>query len=119
MLHPDLPGFAFVGGVQGINSATLYAMQATWLARCLKGEFDLPPATGQLAEIDALKAWNRAFVTERPNRSQILNLHQLPYIDDLMDDMGLEKRRKPFIADQFVPYRSVDYAAVTAGTNPR
>jgi cation diffusion facilitator CzcD-associated flavoprotein CzcO len=118
MLHPDIPGFAFVGGVQGINSATLYAMQATWLARYLKGEFDLPPAAGQLAEIDALKVWNRTFVTERPNRSHILNLHQLPYIDDLMDDMGLEKRRKPFIADQFVPYRSVDYAAVTAGTNP-
>ena len=89
-----------------------------YLARYLTGEFDLPPAAGQLAEIDALKVWNRTFVTERPNRSHILNLHQLAYIDDLMDDMGLEKRRKPFIADQFVPYRSVDYAAVTAGTNP-
>lgn len=114
MVHPALAGFAFVGGVQGINSATLYAMQATWLARCLRGDFTLPPAERQLAEIDALKAWNRAFVTERPNRSQILNLHQLPYIDDLMDDMGLDRRRKPVIADQFVPYRSVDYAEVTA-----
>jgi cation diffusion facilitator CzcD-associated flavoprotein CzcO len=118
MLHPALPGFAFVGGVQGINSATLYAMQATWLARCFKGEFALPSAEEQLAEIEALKAWNRSFVTERPNRAQILNLHQLPYLDDLMDDMGLEKRRKPLLADQFVPYRSMDYAAVTAGTNP-
>lgn len=118
MLHPALPGFAFIGGVQGINSATLYAMQATWLARCFKGEFSLPSADDQLAEIEALKTWNRSFVTERPNRSQILNLHQLPYIDDLMDDMGLEKRRKNWLADQFVPYRSSDYAEVTATVNP-
>ena len=113
MVHPALPGFAFIGGVQGINSATLYAVQATWLARCLRGDITLPPAAQQLAEIEALKAWNRKFVTQRPNRSQVLNLHQLPYIDDLMDDMGLDPRRKPFLADQFVPYRSVDYAGVT------
>ncbi len=119
MLHPALPGFAFVGGVQGINSATLFAMQSTWLARLLKGEFTPPSAEDQLTEIEALKAWNRAFVTERPNRSQILNLHQMPYIDDLMDDMGLEKHRKNWLADQFVPYRSADYAEVTATANPR
>lgn len=119
MLHPALPGFAFIGGVQGINSATLFAMQATWLARCIKGEFSLPPDQAQLAEIEALKAWNKTFVSARPNRSQILNLHQLPYIDDLMDDMGLEKQRKPAVANQFAPYRSVDYATVTASTHPR
>ena len=119
MIHPALPGFAFIGGVQGINSATLYAMQATWLARCLSGKFSLPTADDQLTEIEALKAWNRSFVTERPNRSQILNLHQLPYIDDLMDDMGLEKRRKNWLVDQFVPYRSTDYAEVSATVNPR
>ncbi len=119
MVHPVLPGFAFVGGVQGINSATLYAMQATWLARCWRGDFALPPAEQQLDEIEALKAWNRGFVTERPNRSQILNLHQLPYIDDLMEDMGLDKRRKYFLADQFVPSRSADYAEVAGSANPR
>ncbi len=75
MVHPSLPGFAFVGGVQGINSATLYALQSTWLARCLGGQFSLPPGTAQLDEIESLKAWNRSFVSERPNRSQILNLH--------------------------------------------
>jgi cation diffusion facilitator CzcD-associated flavoprotein CzcO len=119
MLHPALPGFAFVGGVQGINSATLYAMQATWLARCITGKFSPPPEEAQLAEIEALTEWNCRFVTARPNRAQILNLHQLPYIDDLMDDMGLEKRRKPFLAEQFAPYRSADYAEATATTNPR
>ncbi len=119
MLHPALPGFAFVGGVQGINSATLYAMQSTWLARLWTGEFTLPAAEDQLAEIDALKAWKRSFVSETPNRSQVLNLHQMPYIDDLMDDMGLEKHRKNRLADQFVPYRSADYAEVTASTSPR
>ena len=119
MLHPALPGFAFIGGVQGINSATLYAMQATWLARCIRGQFSLPPAEAQLAELDALRAWNQGFVSARPNRTQILNLHQMPYIDDLMDDMGLAKQRKPFLADQLAPYRSADYATVTAGTDPR
>ena len=118
MLHPALPGFAFIGGVQGINSATLYAIQSTWLARYLVGKFSLPAADDQLAEIAALREWNRSFVTERPNRSQILNLHQLPYIDDLMDDMGFKKRRKSWLADQFVPYRSADYAEVTASLNP-
>jgi len=119
MLHPTLPGLAFIGGVQGINSATLYAIQATWLARCWSGKLRLPADDEQLAEIEALRAWNRSFVTERPNRSQILNLHQMPYIDDLMSDMGLERQRKPFLANQFAPYRSADYADVTATVNPR
>ena len=119
MVHPALPGFAFVGGVQGINSATLYAIQATWLARGASGKFSLPDDAAQLTEIDALRQWNRATVSERPNRSQILNLHQQAYIDELMTDMHLERRRKPWFADQFTPYRSADYADATASTEPR
>lgn len=119
MVHPALPGFAFIGGVQGINSATLFAIQATWVARLLTGEFALPSAEEQLAEIEALRAWNQGFVTKRPNRSQILNLHQLPYIDDLMTDMGLEKRRKHVLLDQLVPYKSIDYETITASVYPQ
>ena len=119
MVHPQLPGFAFVGGVQGINSATLYAIQATWIARYLTGKFSLPSAEAQHDEIKSLGAWNRSIVTERPNRAQILNLHQLPYIDDLMTDMGLKKRRKNILIDQIVPYRSVDYETVVATAEPR
>jgi len=119
MVHPELPGFAFVGGVQGINNATLYAIQATWVARYLTGEFSLPSVEAQLGEIKSLKQWNQSFVTRRPNRSQILNLHQLPYIDDLMTDMGLNKQRKNILIDQFVPYKSVDYETVVATVYPR
>ena len=118
MVHPTLPGFAFVGGVQGINSATCYAIQATWVARNLTGQLSLPSSQEQLDEIKRLKLWNQSFVTKRPNRSQILNLHQLPYIDDLMIDMGLKKGRKNFLLDQIVPYRSVDYRDVVATTQP-
>jgi cation diffusion facilitator CzcD-associated flavoprotein CzcO len=119
MVHPEFPGLAFVGGVQGINSATLYAIQATWVARYLTGEFSLPSAEVQLDEIKSLKQWTESFVTKRANRSQILNLHQLPYIDDLMTDMGMNKRRKNLLLDQFVPYKSVDYETAVATTNPR
>ena len=119
MAHPELPGFALVGGVQGINSATLYAIQATWVARYLTGEFSLPSAEVQPGEIKSLKAWNQSFVTNRPNRSQILNLQQLPYIDDLMTDMGLNKQRKNILIDQLVPYNSVDYETVVATANPQ
>lgn len=118
MVHPAFPGFAFVGGVQGINSATCYAIQATWVARNLTGQFSLPSSQEQLDEIKRLKLWNQSFVTKRPNRSQILNLHQLPYIDDLMTDMGLKKQRKNFLLDQIVPYRSLDYRDVVATTQP-
>ena len=118
MVHPQLPDMAFVGGVQGINSATLFAIQATWVAACFSGRLALPGAQQQLDEIESLKAWNRKFVTSRPNRSQILNLHQLPYIDDLMTDMGLKKQRKPFLLDQFLPYESVDYADVVGSSQP-
>ena len=119
MVHPDFPGFAFVGGVQGINSATLYAIQATWVARYLTAKIFLPCAEVQLEEIKSLKEWSQSFVTRCPNRSQILNLHQLPYVDDLMTDMGLDKQRKNFLIDQFVPYKSVDYETVVATTNPQ
>ncbi len=119
MVHPDLPGMAFVGGVQGINSATCFAIQATWVARYLSGHLVLPCERDQLDEIESLKAWNRSFVTSRPNRSQILNLHQLPYLDDLMADMGLNKRRKKPLLDQLVPYRSADYEEVVNSLQPR
>jgi len=119
MVHSEIPGFAFVGGVQGINSATLYAIQATWVARYLTGKIQLPSTEVQLDEIKSLKQWTQSFVTRRANRSQILNLHQLPYIDDLMTDMGINKQRKNFLIDQFVPYKSVDYETVVATTNPR
>ena len=112
--HPDYPGFAFIGGVQGINSATCYAVQATWLAKMMRGDFSLPDTAAQLAEIEALCAWNRAQVTPRPNRSQILNLHQLPYLDDLVRDMGLDPRRKPALLNQLAPYVSADYREVVA-----
>ena len=118
MVHPDLPGMAFVGGVQCLNSATCYAIQATWVARYLTGQLSLPSAQEQLDEIESLKAWNQAFVTSRANRSQIINLHQLPYIDDLMEDMGLSKRRKNILIDKFVPYHSVDYQDVVSNLNP-
>ena len=109
MVHPDLPGFGFVGGVQGINSATCYAVQSAWLAGVFSGEIKLPSADAQVAEIEALRRWNQAFVTPRPNRTQILNLHQIPYLDDLIADMGLDPARKPFLLNQFTPYRCVDY----------
>jgi dimethylaniline monooxygenase (N-oxide forming) len=119
MVHPAMPGFAFVGGVQGINSATCYAIQATWVARWLTNQVSWPEAEAQLQEIETLRKWNESVVTQRPNRAQILNLHQLPYLDELMDDMGLKKQRKMPIAEQFAPYRSVDYKSVTATTRPR
>ncbi len=109
MVHPELPGFAFVGGVQGINSATCYAVQAAWLAGVFAGDVKLPSADTQHAEIEALRRWNREFVTPRPNRAQILNLHQIPYLDDLVTDLGRNPARKPFLLNQFLPYRSTDY----------
>jgi len=115
MVHPAFPRFAFVGGVQGINSATCYAVQAAWLARHFSGALALPGARRQLDEIEAHRAWNRALVTPRPNRSQILNLHQLPYLDDLLNDMGLQPRRKSLLLDQLAPYTSADYREVVAG----
>ncbi len=114
MVHPDYPGFAFIGGVQGINSATCYAVQATWLAKMMRGDFSLPDTAAQNAEIEALRAWNRALVTPRPNRSQILNLHQLPYLDDLISDMGKNPRLKPVLLDQLMPYVSSDYRQVVS-----
>jgi dimethylaniline monooxygenase (N-oxide forming) len=118
MVHPDLPGMAFVGGVQCLNSATCFAIQATWVARYLSGHMSLPSSQQQLDEIESLKTWNQSFVTKRPNRSQILNLHQLPYIDDLMTDMGMKKRRKNIMIDNFVPYRSIDHQDVVSNLNP-
>jgi cation diffusion facilitator CzcD-associated flavoprotein CzcO len=118
MVHPELPGMAFVGGIQCLNSATCFAIQATWVARYLSGQLSLPSSQQQLDEIESLKSWNQSFVTKRPNRSQILNLHQLPYIDDLMTDMGMKKRRKNILIDKFVPYRSIDYQDLVSNLNP-
>ena len=114
MVHPGFPGFAFVGGVQGINSATCYAVQAVWLANYFSSRFAPPGEQEQRDQIEAHRAWNRNLVTPRPNRAQILNLHQLPYLDDLMNDIGLQPRRKWPVLDQLMPYTSTDYREVVA-----
>lgn len=120
MLHPDLPNLVFVGRASTFLSVLTYSLQARWLAELLAGRVTLPERAAMLGEIEALKAWKRAWMPFSPARGARLLLHMLHYHDELLLDFGAEPLRKRGLLaplkEVFVPYQPRDYAAVVAGT---
>ncbi|KAG2428122.1 hypothetical protein HXX76_011803 [Chlamydomonas incerta] len=58
MVHPDVPGLAFVGlEAHAGSSPLLLELQAQWLAAHLAGRLALPPAAAMRADVAAQRVW--------------------------------------------------------------
>ncbi|KAG2428121.1 hypothetical protein HXX76_011802 [Chlamydomonas incerta] len=58
MVHPDVPGLAFVGlEAHAGSSLLLLELQAQWLAANMAGRLALPPAAAMRADVAAQRVW--------------------------------------------------------------
>ena len=116
ILHPDVPGLAFVGRASSFMSLTTFALQARWLAEVLSGTLEPPSNDEMKRAIKDQRAWKRSWMPAGPARSSTLLLHMSQYHDELLLDLGEDPLRKRGILgplkELFFPYVAQDYRDV-------
>ena len=110
ILHPNVPGFAFVGLASTFNNSLSAYLEARWLVAKLKGDLSLPSTVEMSKEIDRLKSWKRKIMPHQASRGSLLQLHMLHYHDELLGDLQIShKRKRNPIAELFGAYLPRDY----------
>lgn len=112
--HLDIPNLAFVGSeLATIMNITSYGIQAAWLGKLWKGEISYDQQEAK-AEVDAIKAWKRAWMPDTPARASLILLHQTHFHDRLLKDMGISHRRRGanVLAELFCAQASSHYDGV-------
>ncbi|KAG2428120.1 hypothetical protein HXX76_011801 [Chlamydomonas incerta] len=91
MVHPDVPGLAFVGlEAHASSSLLLLELQAQWLAAHLAGQLALPPAAAMHADVAAQRAW-RSGALAHPLMSAGCSLarrHEQCCLEQLLEDLS-------------------------------
>lgn len=118
MLHPNVPGLAFIGRASSFMSVSTYSLQARWLAEALSGRLSLPSNDAMTRAIADLKAWKQSWMPPGPSRSATLLLHMSQYHDELLLDLGDDPLRKRGILaplkELLFPYEARDYRDVVS-----
>ena len=114
LVPAKVPNLAFCGSdVAVISNITTHALAAEWVARVMAGELKLPSQAEMEANVEAMKAWKRSWMPLTSSRAALVLLHQIHYNDQLLQDMGINPRRKSnVLAELLMPYRPADYAGV-------
>ncbi|KAG2428125.1 hypothetical protein HXX76_011805 [Chlamydomonas incerta] len=90
MVHPDVPGLAFVGlEAHAGSSLLLLELQAQWLAAHLAGRLALPPAAAMRADVAAQRVW-RSGALAHPLMSaggSLARRHEQCYLQQLRQDL--------------------------------
>ena len=119
ILHPDVPGLAFIGYASTVSNILAYSMQSVWLARLIAGRHQLPNDEAQRQEIEKLATWKRSWIPFSHARAARLIVHLQHYLDELCSDMGINPLRKKGIwaplAEVFAPYQASDYRNIWSG----
>lgn len=119
MLHPALPGLAFIGRASTICCILTYSLQARWLGELLKGTHRLPDAGAMAQDIAEMKAWKQSWMPQSSARSARLVIHMQHYHDELLTDIGASPLRKRGIfaplKELIFPYEPRDYATIVSG----
>ncbi|KAG2454211.1 hypothetical protein HYH02_001245 [Chlamydomonas schloesseri] len=88
LVHPDVPGLAFIGFQQGASKEVL-ELQAQWLAAHLAGQLALPSAAAMRADVAAQRAW-RSGALAHPLMSaggSLARRHEQCYVEQLQRDL--------------------------------
>ena len=113
MVHPDVPGLAFMGlEAHAGSSLLMLELQAQWLAAHLAGRLALPPAAAMRADVAAQRVW-RSGALAHPLTSvggSLARSHRRLYLEQLMRDIGS--------STVLTSGRNEDAAATTAGRSP-
>jgi cation diffusion facilitator CzcD-associated flavoprotein CzcO len=104
ILPPYQPRLGFVGYASSTACQLTSEVAAHWLSQCYRGELALPGAAEMEREISRVLRWvSEAF----PGRGEgyYIGPFVAHYLDDLMGDMGLPRRRVGnFFAEYFAPF---------------
>ena len=116
MLHPDVPGLAFVGRASSISSILTYCLQAHWLGQLVTGEQALPDQSVMTQNIEEMKAWKRSWIPFSGARSARLIAHTQNYHDEILRDIKINPYRKKGLfaplKELIFPYQPSDYAEI-------
>ena len=113
ILPPTEPGLGFVGYASSIACQLTSEISAHWLSQTLRGAHTLPAVDDMKAEIQRVQTW---LAEVFPARSQgyYVGPCVAHFIDDLLTDMGVPKRRKRNVLTEylgpFTPARYCDIA---------
>ena len=90
MVHPDVPGLAFMGlEAHAGSSLLLLELQAQWLAAHLAGRLALPPGAAMRADVAAQRVW-RSGALAHPLMSvggSLARRHEQCYLEQLRQDL--------------------------------
>lgn len=113
LIHPQIPGLAFAGYNHGFLHVPATEVGMVWVAAMLAGELELPSDDEMLACIDHVRGWKRAHINFEPSRSCAVNTRFHQYLDIMLDELGVESRRKANpLAEWVSRYEASDYAGV-------
>lgn len=113
ILPPRERRLGFVGYASSANCPLTSEIAANWLARCFRGEMELPGPGDMDREIARVRAWSAKVF---PNRTEgyFIGAYVAQYIDELMRDMRLPTRQGPnLLAEYLTPIWADRYAGVT------
>lgn len=113
ILPPRERHLGFVGYASSGNAPLTSEISAHWLSQFFRGELSLPDASAMELEIDKVRKWTQK-VFPRRNEGYFIGAYIGNYIDELMQDMGLSKRRAGnFFSEYWGPLWATRYRDIT------
>ncbi len=116
LVHPDVPGLAFVGYNSSLYSQLTSEIGARWVARLWMGELRLPSRPRMRAEVAARWAWLRRHRPHGTMGGTCVVPFTFHHIDDLLHDLGARTARRPLnrLAEWMMPVDPANYADLKA-----
>jgi dimethylaniline monooxygenase (N-oxide forming) len=113
IIPPRERHMGFVGYASSGNAPLTSEISAHWLSQFFRGELSLPDASAMELEIDKVRQWTQK-VFPRRNAGYFIGAYIGNYIDELMQDMGLPKRRTGNIFSEYWgPFWATRYRDIT------
>ncbi|MEM6464746.1 MAG: NAD(P)/FAD-dependent oxidoreductase [Pseudomonadota bacterium] len=116
--NPDLPDMGFIGFNSSFCTVLSAEMSANWLVRYADGMLENQPSDEQMRDnIEVMLDWRR---NKRPAAQVYGGLCSAPFhflhFDELLADMGAERRRRHSLAENLTPPNADAYAEFLAST---
>jgi dimethylaniline monooxygenase (N-oxide forming) len=92
ILPPKEQRLGFVGYASSGNTPLTSEISAHWLSQHFRGDLVLPDASVLETEIERVRRWTQK-VFPRRNSGYFIGAYISSYIDELMNDMGLQTKR--------------------------
>lgn len=113
ILHPDYPTIGFAGFNHNPLHIPSAEIAALWMDAVMTGALALPPTKAMAASAGRVRDWKRTNTIFEPTRAYWVGGHVHNYLDVLLDELGLDPRRKPNrLAEMMAPYAAADYATI-------